>query len=221
MTIQDPTRDTSFDTIKSSHSLHGDRDKLTTFYRSWVRTYDADVDAQDYRGPGIIADIVAHTADNLVPRPRHVLQVLDGGCGTGLVGNALSERGFRCIDGFDLSHQMIAAADLTGSYRTLRGGVDMNCPLDPTFQPGTYDVAVCCGVFTVGHVADDSLHQLVMAVRPGGAVVVSTRDSYLRESGFAQYVGHLAAAGRVRVHDQHNAAYIDEEGARYWVLQIC
>lgn len=222
MTVQGHTAlHDSFTTIKESHSLNGDRENLIEFYRAWVHTYDADVRAQRYRAPGVVADIVAAMSDRLLRRSRDGVRVLDAGCGTGLVGKVLAERGFTYVDGFDLSHQMIAAADLTGAYRTLRGGVDMNQPLDATFPTDGYDVAVCCGVFTVGHVANDSLQQLIAAVRPRGVIVVSTRNSYLSGSGFTEYVDHVVRAGRVRLHERRsNAPYIDEEGASYWSFEV-
>ena len=46
-------------------------------------------------------------------------QVLDMGCGTGLVGKYLKERGFQTIVGVDASKGMLEKAQVKGSYTEL------------------------------------------------------------------------------------------------------
>ncbi|MEU9169210.1 class I SAM-dependent methyltransferase [Streptomyces sp. NPDC048420] len=208
----------SFDAIKRSHALYGDVGRLDDYYRDWADSYDADVGDQGYQGPRFVADLAADAATSMDTDPSEVA-VLDAGCGTGLVGVELARAGFTHVDGVDLSHSMVAKAEDTGSYRRLVGGVDLNEPVE-CLAPAAYDVLTCCGVFTVGHVHADALDHLAATVRRGGILALSTRLSYLRESGFAHHVEELVTQGELSLLETYdNGPYIDEEGAKYWVLR--
>ncbi|MFC7307821.1 class I SAM-dependent DNA methyltransferase [Streptomyces monticola] len=212
------TADPSFDAIKQSHALSGDAGRLDDFYRNWADSYDADVYNQGYQGPQFITELAVDAAHAL-ESPPSTLSVLDAGCGTGLVGVELARRGFSRIDGIDLSQAMVDRARDTGSYERLIGGVDLNCPVD-CVPADAYDLLVCCGVFTVGHVEAEALDHLLDTVRPGGVLVISTRHSYLRGSRFTEHVAGTAEDGQITlVASDDNGPYIDEEGATYWVLR--
>lgn len=209
----------SLDVIKRSHALSGKVDQLDDFYRDWADSYDADVSNQHYQGPTFLTALAVDAAATMKAAPSE-LTVLDAGCGTGLVGVELAKAGFKYVDGIDLSHPMVAKARDTGSYRRLIGGVDLNQPIDG-LEPFSYDLLVCCGVFTLGHVRTTALDHLLTTVRRGGVLVISTRHSYLTDSEFATRVDELVVEGQIgllHVHD--DAPYIDEEGASYWVLRM-
>ncbi|GAA2965604.1 class I SAM-dependent methyltransferase [Streptomyces enissocaesilis] len=208
--------DTSFDVIKRSHSLSGDTGHLDDFYRDWAASYDADVTDQGYLGPAMTTALAVDVTPEEAERSRTT--VLDAGCGTGLVGVELARAGFGSIDGIDLSHPMVDRARDTGTYRHLTGGIDLNHPVE-CVEPETYDLLVCCGVFTVGHVEARALDHLVEVVRPGGVLIISTRLSYLHRSGFSEHLGELAETGKISLlRTEENGPYIDEEAAKYWVL---
>ncbi len=211
----------SWSVIKNSHLLNGDTQALAEYYKTWAKTYDKDVEGQAYRGPDVIADLL----DELAPRDyakkgQDSLRLVDAGCGTGLSGIALAKRGFETIDGFDLSHEMVSEARKTGAYRALHGGVDMNEP-PLSIADDSYDVAVCCGVFTIGHVNPSALGELARITRKGGLVLVSTRKSYYDSTDFDLQMRELEIQGYLRlVKYLKNAPYVAEEGAHYWAFEI-
>jgi predicted TPR repeat methyltransferase len=216
-TVKD--RDNGLDVIRRAHALSGDVGRLDDFYREWADSYDMDVFGQGYQGPAFIAALAADVAAAAMEAAPSGLTVLDVGCGTGLVGVELARAGFTRIDGVDLSHSMVTRARGTGSYRHLVGGVDLNRPVD-CLQPGTYDIAVCCGVFTVGHVGPHALANLAGTVRRGGMLVISTRPSYLRDSRFTEHLNGSVRSGRLTLlATVQNGPYIDDEGATYWVVR--
>lgn len=145
--------------IKDSHALDGDAGRLAQFYRGWASSYDLDVGRNGYWGPMIVAELAAAVQTAYLARHRAATAILDAGCGTGLVGAELESLGFRVIDGFDLSEEMVEKARQTRVYRHVQGDVDLN-RLPSEYFSASYDITVCCGVFTLGHVGPDGLRDL-------------------------------------------------------------
>ncbi|RUW54080.1 class I SAM-dependent methyltransferase [Mesorhizobium sp. M1A.F.Ca.ET.072.01.1.1] len=206
--------------IKESHALNGDANRLAKYYRGWADSYELDVEREQYCGPIIVAELTGALQTAYVDRERAVTTILDAGCGTGLVGMELERLGFRSIDGFDLSESMVEKARETGVYRDVRDYVDLNSSLT-VYPDASYDMTVCCGVFTVGHVRPDGLRELARVTRPQGFVVVSTRKSYAEATSFEDEVLRLQEAGVVEpLHCLSDGRYLEEEDAHYWALRV-
>ncbi|MER8764320.1 class I SAM-dependent methyltransferase [Mesorhizobium sp. M0968] len=205
--------------IKEVLGLDGNADRLAKFYRQWASTYDLDVVQYGYCGPIIVAELAAVVQMAYLPKERAATAILDVGCGTGLVGVELERLGFRLIDGFDLSEEMAEKARETRVYRNVRGDVDLSVPLSG--YSASYDITVCCGVFTLGHVQPDRLRELARVTRPNGFIIANTRRSYADATCFADEVKHLQDA-RVLVltHCLNDGRYVTEEDAHYWVFRI-
>ncbi|MER9457361.1 class I SAM-dependent methyltransferase [Mesorhizobium sp. M0478] len=206
--------------IKDSHTLDGDVDRLTHFYRGWASSYELDVGRDGYCGPTVVAELAGTVQTAYLASERTAIAILDAGCGTGLVGGELERLGFRLIDGIDLSDEMAEKARQTGVYRHVRGNVDLNGPLSD-HASASYDITICCGVFTLGHIRPDALRELVRVTRPNGFIIVSTRKSYAEATSFENEVRRLQDAGvLVTVQCLNDAKYIAEEGAHYWVFRV-
>ncbi|MER9618770.1 class I SAM-dependent methyltransferase [Mesorhizobium sp. M0207] len=206
--------------IKDSHALDGDAGRLKHFYRGWASSYDLDVDRDGYCGPTIVAELAGAVQTAYLASDRAAIAILDAGCGTGLVGVQLKRLGFRLLDGFDLSEEMAEKARKTGVYRHVQGDVDLNGPLSD-YSSATYDVTVCCGVFTLGHVRPDALRELARVTRPNGFVIASTRKSYGETASFEDEVRRLQDAGvLVPAQRLNDGRYVAEEDAHYWVFQV-
>ncbi|MER9953219.1 class I SAM-dependent methyltransferase, partial [Mesorhizobium sp. M0047] len=203
--------------IKASHSLDGDVGLLTSFYREWASAYELDVGRDGYCGPMIVAELAGAVQTAYLARQRTAIAILDAGCGTGLVGVELERLGFRLIDGVDLSEEMAEQARQTRVYRHVRGDVDLNGSLSD-YSSASYDITVCCGVFTLGHVRPEGLRELARVTRPSGFVIASIRKSYAETTSFEDEVRRLQDAGilvlALRLND---GRYVAEEDAHYWV----
>ena len=205
-----------FDIIKESHRLHGDPNALQNYYRGWADTYDRDVCNERYAGPRIITDIAVLVAD-LCSLDRDAA-LMDAGCGTGLVGIELSKAGFRNIAGFDLSEEMAIKAKNTKAYRAVTGNANIT-ELPSEVSKNSYDLVLCCGVFTTGHIEPEAFSHLLDLVKPGGHVIFSARRSYMNETNFEKRLDPVLtrAEARIVLH-LRNVAYIAEEGVDYWVV---
>jgi predicted TPR repeat methyltransferase len=173
--------------VERAYGLRGP-DDARALYDEWAEHYDTDLadPSQDYVAPAIAADTVVRVAGTDVT-------VLDAGCGTGLAGAALAERGVGVVDGVDLSPGMLERARATGAYRSLEPA-DLTRPL-ATRDDG-YDVVVCVGTLTHGHVGPGALGEFVRVTRPGGHVVATVLDELWESGGYRAAVDELVSSGR-------------------------
>jgi predicted TPR repeat methyltransferase len=208
--------------MNTAMSLGGDVDKLETFYNDWASNYDDDVASHGYGLPSMMLRTVEAAAEvegtgRFVDR---TLRVLDAGCGTGLVGDALCDLGFDDLHGVDLSHEMVARARERRIYKSLEGGVDLS-ERAPDHLVGSADIVTVGGLFTVGHVAPSALVVMASLVRSSGLLVVSTRRAYLEETNFRELVGTLVGDGTLRllIHFE-DAPYTMDSTGDYWAFQV-
>ncbi len=158
-------------------------------YDSWAGEYDAENIAKGFRLPGVAAGFVArHVARDAGP-------ILDAGCGTGLVGEALHVLGYRHIAGIDLSPGMLAAARARGVYDGL---AERRLGEALPEADGTYAAACCVGSFGPGHAPPESLFELARVTRSGGHVIFNTVEAHWEAQGFPAVFAALAEAGRWR-----------------------
>ncbi|MER9420597.1 class I SAM-dependent methyltransferase [Mesorhizobium sp. M0306] len=206
--------------IKDTHALDGDAVRLAHFYRGWATSYELDVGRRGYCAPIVVAELAGAVQTAYLASERTAVAILDAGCGTGLVGVELERLGFRLIDGIDFSEEMAEQARKTRVYRLVRGDVDLNGPLSD-YSSASYDITICCGVFTLGHIRPDALRELARVTRPNGFVIASTRKSYAEATSFEDEVRRLQDAGvLVTALCLNDGKYIAEDSAHYWVFRV-
>ncbi|RVD13100.1 MAG: methyltransferase domain-containing protein [Mesorhizobium sp.] len=204
---------------KGSHALDTDVGYVAEYYRDRADTYDLHVGSQGYCGPIVVAELAGAVQTAYLAKERAAVTILDAGCGTGLVGLQLQRLGFQLIDGFDLIGEMAEKARQTRIYRHVTGGVDLNGPLSE-YPNASYDVTVCCGVFTHRHARPDGLRELARVTRPNGFVIASTRKSYAEATSFEDEVRRLQDAGLLMPALCLSDARYYEENAHYWAFQV-
>lgn len=213
----------SFDAIKAAHDLDHNPERLNKYYAQWADRYDQDVRNENYIGPEYIVDYLGKVLEQygiVVNKNHSEIDILDAGCGTGLVGIALRRKGYQHVDGFDLSPAMVDEAKKTGAYRKLVANGDIT-QMIPEFQDNAYPVTLCCGVFTTGHVPPSALNELIRITQPGGIILVTTRKSYYESSDFEPAYQALEQAKQIKLIDQVvDGPYLNEEGAHYWAFQV-
>ncbi len=197
-------------------SLDGDVERLAAFYAKWAEHYDDDVASHGYGLPAMMVETLLTAAPAI---DRAAVEVLDAGCGTGLVGAVLAAAGFTTIDGVDLSPEMIEGARARGIYRHLEGGVDLTQP-PPDRLAGRYDVVTVGGVFTVGHISPNALLIAAGFARPGGVLVVSTRRAYQEETGFDRFSAEVVARDELELLTHiADAPYTMDSTGDYWAYR--
>ena len=149
------------------HQGTSDPREVADRYDTWAEGYDDDLASWSYQAPAVVAETV-------VSRDPRVGSVLDVGCGTGLVGQALRQRGFEGkLRGLDISRASLDVARQGGSYDSLeQADLQQRLPLDD----GSVDAVVCVGVMTYLPEVETVWREFARVVRPGGLVVLTQRE---------------------------------------------
>ena len=186
------------DFLQRAYALSG-IDAAKDLYDEWASSYDNDLDAMDYASPKCAVDAVIENLDLNDSDTTKVVEILDAGCGTGLVGVCLERsrlEGRFAVDGLDLSPAMLTAAREKGIYRELELA-DLNSPLRQ--RTGSYDVALCVGTLTKGHVGAQLFGELVRVTRKAGLVVATVHDEIWESGGYRDEVESLSREGTVEI----------------------
>lgn len=151
-------------------------DSSRDIYDDWSETYDDHLlDEFGYLSPGVAADALAAAVG------ERDIEIVDYGCGTGLVGEALRQRGFDAVDGIDVSAGMLERARAKGVYRNLvRGDLTGRIGLGDE----TYDAATCIGSMGAGHVGAGHVPELLRPLKCGAPLVVIMNGAYYDAGGF-------------------------------------
>lgn len=171
-------------------------------YASWAATYNETfIKANDYVYPLAIAQ---HFAERVAT--ADVSTVIDIGCGTGAVGSFLANlRPVLCIDGFDISPEMLAEAaklrriDNSPVYNRLVE-VDLTAEL-PLCE---IDAVISAGTFTHGHLGPDTLINLLQLVHVGGWFVVGINSKHFVSQGFGDALKVAFDSGKISQPECHD-----------------
>lgn len=158
--------DTS-DTFTSLKNGSTDSKAVAAYYDDWAETYDTTLESWNYQAPDeAAAKICAQLETDAL--------ILDVGCGTGLLAQALSKRLTCQLSGVDISAASLELAEKRGLYRRLKCHDLQITPLP--FEDHEFDAAACVGVMTYIEKEADLLVDLCRIVRPGGYVLFTQRS---------------------------------------------
>lgn len=138
----------------------------------------------------------AELAKECVGDAAEASTVLDMGCGTGLVGHYLVERGFKNIVGVDASAGMLEKAREKQAYTELQ---ELFLGLPDTFPENLhnrFDVITASGILAEGHLDNKVFDEMLLALKTGGYAVFATRTMYLTQYNYIEKIKELEESGR-------------------------
>lgn len=164
-------------------------EEVVELYDTWAASgdYDRDVEGWGYDAPERIADLT------LAALARSPGEVLDAGCGTGMVGVALSERGVDAVLGGDFTPATVEVARTRNVYTAVEH-LDLNSPLE--FADDRFAVTVSAGVFSYVSETEATVRELLRVVQPGGSVIFTQRTDLWDGRDCDATIGALVDDGR-------------------------
>ena len=107
------------------------------------------------------------------------MKILDFGCGTGLLGQALHNRNFKNVEGSDCNAALLKSASDKKLFKKLYCGRGINSiPSD-----NVYDLICSSGTFflSCSHPSTDVFPDLIKLIRKGGSLMILTKKAYLKK----------------------------------------
>ncbi|MEM7209997.1 MAG: methyltransferase domain-containing protein [Pseudomonadota bacterium] len=185
-------------------------DTSDDIYDRWATSYDDDlINEFGYNSPALCADVISERVSD-----RNA-SVIDYGCGTGLVGAALSERGFKHIDGVDVSQGMLQQAKAKNVYRTLSAvDLTMSLPIDDN----VYDCGLCVGSMGAGHIGAAHVPALLGPIKSGGVFVIYMNAQYFEAEGFENSFINLENSGAWKILQMEPSNYMSALDRPGWLI---
>lgn len=199
--------------LKKCYALTASED-VKAFYDQHADSYDATLlEDIGYVAPRVSADVF-----NVYCTDKQA-SIIDLGCGTGLVGEALAQHGFTAIDGADYSAGMLRVAGRKNCYRALFP-IDLNQAF--AIEDDSYAAAISVGAFSQAHIRKEALAEAVRIVRPTGLVCIMLNEQALHAHGFYAEYQRLETAGIVKSLYLQEHDYHFNEGIKGWLslLQV-
>ena len=166
---------------------------IVDHYNELSKNYEGVYLRAGWHDPLKCAELAHETiGDDLAP----TAEVIDFGCGTGLVGKYLVERGFKNICGIDGSAGMLEKCREKGCYKDLN---ELFLGAPDTFPEkfhNKYDVLTASGILAEGHLDNSVFEEMLLALKKGGYAVFSTRVMYLTQYKYGEKIKELEETGR-------------------------
>ena len=185
------------------------KEKVLDYYDNWTKKeqYNKDMVVWNYEAPQNTASLLnKHAIDKKI-------NILDAGCGTGLVGKELKKYGFSNLTGVDFSQSML---DLItpGIYHTI-DLIDLNEPLK--FEDNTFDAIMCVGTFTYGHVKAHALNEFIRIVNYQGLICFTINEGIYKEYEFDKKIDELSTNNKWEIIEFSKSTYIVNKNIEAWL----
>ena len=184
-------------------------EELLKYYKNWANNnkYNKDMVDWKYTAPQETVSVLSKYALN------KNFRILDAGCGTGLVGIELKKYGYSNIEGVDFSQNML---DLVPQsiYKKIEK-IDLNKALK--FKDNIYDVIMCVGTFTYGHVKPQALDELIRITKNKGFICFTINEGIYEEYGFDNKIKELSNNKSWDVKEFFKSDYITTKDVDAWL----
>ena len=157
--------------------------KLNKHYKNWANLYDTDMSSWGYAYPLQLNKILTNKL-----KLKKTIKILDAGCGTGYVAEVLNKLNYKNITGIDFSEEMLAIARSKKIYKKL---ICQSLNEKIELRSKQFELIICTGVLTSGHVGPSAMHELVRILKPQGFFICSIAESVYKKNGFEKEIKNL------------------------------
>lgn len=164
--------------------------KLNKHYKNWSSQYDHNMQEWGYAYPFQLKKILKSKI-----KLKLNIKILDAGCGTGYVAETLKKLNFKNITGIDFSKKMLEIAKSKQIYSRL---ICQSLNKKIKLRSNQFDLVVCTGVLTSGHVGPNAIKELIRVIKPKGLLICSIAESIFIKNGFQEEIYNLRFLAKVK-----------------------
>jgi len=149
-------------------------------YDKWSDLWDQHMEVVSYASYKVVVESWRNCHESLDSSIKH--KVFDAGCGTGLIGVALSEiPSFKDIElyGGDYSAKMLEATRSKNLYTDVQF---VNLKEKLPYGPHFFDSALSSGVFAPGHCGPECIPNIMEVLKPGCVFIITVRKDWYLET---------------------------------------
>ena len=185
------------------------KEKVLEYYDNWTNKsqYNQDMVDWQYTAPQHSVNLFKQHA------PNKDVQILDAGCGSGLVGIELKKEGFMNLKGADFSQSML---DLVPDeiYNSIEL-IDLNDHL--YFKDNYFDAIMCVGTFTYGHVKAHTLNEFIRITKNNGLICFTVNEGIYSEYEFDKKIEELSKNNLWKIIKLSKSPYIENKDVQAWL----
>ena len=185
------------------------KDKVLKYYDDWTKNaqFNQDMIDWEYTAPVNTVQLI----DKYIHDKN--IKILDAGCGSGLAGIELKKRGFTNIYGVDFSQSMLNLIP-NNIYQTVEL-IDLNEPLK--YNDNDFDVIICVGTFTYGHVKAHALDEFIRVTNKNGYICFTINEGIYTEYKFDKKINELSKNKSWEVLNLSKSSYIVNKDVKAWL----
>lgn len=184
---------------KKEMEKHGNfsQDTIKEHYDELCTNYEDIYLKAGFHDPEQCANLVRDLFPDIGIEDKSKVQILDMGCGTGLVGKYLYDFGFKGITGVDASKGMLdEASRKEGVYGDL---IELFLGKPETYPEnlrGKYDFITASGILADNHLDCSVFEEMLLSLKKGGIAIFATRTEYLEKYAYGPYMKKLEDEGK-------------------------
>ena len=185
------------------------KEKVLKYYVSWTKKgeYNKNMVEWNYQAPQNAAKLFNKYA------PNKDINILDAGCGSGLVGVELQKYGYTKITGVDFSNEMLNLIP-NKIYHQLEL-IDLNKKLK--YKDGIFDAVICVGTFTYGHVKANALNELIRILKKNGLICFTINEGIYKKYQFDKKIEELSNNKLWDIINISKCSYIVNKNIEAWL----
>ena len=185
------------------------KEKVLKYYVNWTKKgeYNKNMVEWNYQAPQNAAKLFNKYA------PNKNINILDAGCGSGLVGVELQKYGYTKITGVDFSNEMLNLIP-NKIYHQLEL-IDLNKKLK--YKDSIFDAVICVGTFTYGHVTANALNELIRILKKNGLICFTINEGIYKKYQFDKKIEELSNNKLWDIINISKCSYIVKKNIEAWL----
>ncbi len=186
-------------------------EEILKYYKNWSANNNYEKDLEDWNYHAPLLSCQFFTSQKIDQNSL----ILDAGCGTGLVGKILKDKGYNNVEGLDFSNEMLDLIPYDIYKKAYQADLNKKLQIPDNF----YDHALCVGTFTYGHVRAKAFDEFHRILKNSSYFVFSINEGVFKSYGFDKAISKFEENKKWSVISLEKKIYIEKKDIEaYYVL---